>query len=773
MSVAASGSLREELPESLETLQTELESKYHVLAKDGDEDLAKAALQVVKDVFDMALEYEQLSHPHIQPFIVSTLEPPTISTRSTAKANGKHKANGTGEVEEDEAIDPDSVLPYTPLSGLTTEAMDIEQIWAQLELRNEGLVQVLKHVGPLEMDDEDSLGGSESSDEDDDDDEEDEDDLEDMTEEEFREMMLRGDLGDSDEDDGSDEEDGSGDDQVDFYDDGVEGDSDEEEDDEEEQDEADEDMNDEDLELGSESDDGLDLEGSEGLESNEDEEQDDDDDDGEDEDEEDLDEEGEDEPDDRALLFDEDEAGPSRPRTKKRHPTLDDDFFSIDDFNRQTEEAEAGQLSSGRLGGDEDEDEEELDEDIGGLMINGASDGNKDLMYSDFFAPPRGAARAKGQPSAKDKDRKVGKKGKGKQIVRFDEVEASENEDAEDEEEGREVMGRFKGDLFDDEDEEEETDGKDLSTHERQQLALAKQIAQLEQEAVGPKDWTLLGEATSRARPENSLLEEDLDFEQVAKVTPVVTEDTVKTLEELIKKRIIDNNFDSPVRVRAYEPTPFLPSRYFELQDTQSSKSLAQIYEDEYQAAAAGGKARDPRDEKLRVEHEAIDKLWEDICYKLDALSSLNFVPKQPKASITTLDNLPTTSLESALPPTSAVTTLLAPEELFAAPPTATNIARSEQTPEQAHAARNRRRKAQKGERKRLEEMAELYGKKPASGKSGIRAEKQKALEGLVKTGKGVTVVGKGSKNAAGDRGQKRGREEQKDRAEDGKRLKL
>jgi U3 small nucleolar RNA-associated protein MPP10 len=83
------------------------------------------------------------------------------------------------------------------------------------------------------------------------------------------------------------------------------------------------------------------------------------------------------------------------------------------------------------------------------------------------------------------------------------------------------------------------------------------------------------------------------------------------------------------VRVRAYEPTPFLPSRYFDLQDTQSSKSLAQIYEDEYQAAAVGGEVADLRDVKLHKEHEEIDKIWGEVCYKLDALSSLNFVPKQ------------------------------------------------------------------------------------------------------------------------------------------------
>jgi U3 small nucleolar RNA-associated protein MPP10 len=89
------------------------------------------------------------------------------------------------------------------------------------------------------------------------------------------------------------------------------------------------------------------------------------------------------------------------------------------------------------------------------------------------------------------------------------------------------------------------------------------------------------------------------------------------------------NDFNSTVRVRAYEPTPFLASRYFELQDKQSSKSLAEIYEEEYQSAQAGGKGVDPRDAKLKKDHQEIEDLWNDICYKLDALSSLNFVPKQ------------------------------------------------------------------------------------------------------------------------------------------------
>lgn len=45
------------------------------------------------------------------------------------------------------------------------------------------------------------------------------------------------------------------------------------------------------------------------------------------------------------------------------HPVLDDGFFSIDDFNRETEELEAKTHSKGRLDADDgdDEDGEEVD----------------------------------------------------------------------------------------------------------------------------------------------------------------------------------------------------------------------------------------------------------------------------------------------------------------------------------------------------------------------------------------------------------------------------
>lgn len=120
--------------------------------------------------------------------------------------------------------------------------------------------------------------------------------------------------------------------------------------------------------------------------------------------------------------------------------------------------------------------------------------------------------------------------------------------------------------------------------------------------------------------------------------------------------------------------------------------------------------------------------------------------------------------MESALPPTAAASTMLAPQELFAAPSSTDLVARSELTSEEAQKLRNKHRKHKKAERKKLGEMEELYGKKRKS----VREEKDEALKGLVKSGKGVTIVGKGKKEM--EKGKKRGAEQ---REQDGKRLKL
>lgn len=120
--------------------------------------------------------------------------------------------------------------------------------------------------------------------------------------------------------------------------------------------------------------------------------------------------------------------------------------------------------------------------------------------------------------------------------------------------------------------------------------------------------------------------------------------------------------------------------------------------------------------------------------------------------------------MESALPPTAAANTMLAPEEMFQPPTAVSLVSRSELTPEEKQQARARARKGKAATQKRLGDMADLYGKK----KKGAKAQKEEALKGLVKSGKGVTVVGKGDKERS--KVAKRGAEGDR---EDSKRLKL
>lgn len=211
-----------------------------------------------------------------------------------------------------------------------------------------------------------------------------------------------------------------------------------------------------------------------------------------------------------------------------------------------------------------------------------------------------------------------------------DEEEEGESTPDEDAEKTFDTIERTKEDLFTD----SSPPPSDLSTYAQRQLALREQISQLEAENVADKDWTMMGEATSRSRPLNSLLEEDLEFEHRNRVAKVITEEKVAEVEDIIKKRIVEGRYDDVVRRRAFDAKPFLPSRTFELQDVKSQQSLTQIYEDEYTAARAngeGGAVLDDRDGKLEKEHKELEAIWEGIADKLDALCNAHFTPKKVK----------------------------------------------------------------------------------------------------------------------------------------------
>lgn len=103
------------------------------------------------------------------------------------------------------------------------------------------------------------------------------------------------------------------------------------------------------------------------------------------------------------------------------------------------------------------------------------------------------------------------------------------------------------------------------------------------------------------------------------------------------------------------------------------------------------------------------------------------------------MSNLSTAALESALPTTVSTSSMLAPEEIFA-PSLSLPRARSELTPGEKRALRTKERKAKKKTRDALDKSVQRYG---MPGIKGVKKEKEKALKSVVKSGKGVTVVGK------------------------------
>lgn len=344
------------------------------------------------------------------------------------------------------------------------------------------------------------------------------------------------------------------------------------------------------------------------------------------------------------------------------------------------------------------------------------------------------------------------------------EVESEAGESAFDEEQQDQTARRFAGDLFEDDDasEGEGDSSAKLSAHDRRLAELQREISRLESENVGAKDWTLAGEASSRARPKDSLLEEDLEFEQSAKPTPTITIERTESLEELIKRRILEGRFDDVVPRRVVAQPEYKPD--FELSDRKSSRGLAEEYETDYQRRAEDGGEdgayKGESERRLEKDKAEVEELMNDLFDKLDALSNAHFVPKAPQGTITTLSNAPALTAESGLPTSVGETSQLAPQEVFnnregGRVNAILDGSQGSLTPEEKKRLHQRRKKEKKREheaREREQEAKKLNSQagKKVQGNSAVetRREKQDALKKLIGN-KGVSVVGKGGADAA------------------------
>ncbi|KAF6026960.1 MPHOSPH10 [Bugula neritina] len=199
------------------------------------------------------------------------------------------------------------------------------------------------------------------------------------------------------------------------------------------------------------------------------------------------------------------------------------------------------------------------------------------------------------------------------------------------------------------------------SQYETRKEKLAARIKAMEDKALSDQPWQLKGEVTARSRPENSLIQEAVEFDSNVAPVPTITMETTQSLEAIIIQRIKDKSFDDVERkVRLKDDSEKFKKR-IELDHEKSKMSLSAIYEQEYI------KLRDKEgdaEEKIDPAEEEIQKMMSSLFAKLDALSSFQYTPKPAPKEVKVISHLPSVVVEEVQPDTVADSARLAPEEI-------------------------------------------------------------------------------------------------------------
>lgn len=328
---------------------------------------------------------------------------------------------------------------------------------------------------------------------------------------------------------------------------------------------------------------------------------------------------------------------------------LEDRFFKINDLEKFLNEAEVQGLEPPKESAEDDDDEsldvenddeddedddedEETGKDFG--KGGGFDKSTKYSMYEDFFGGRK-------KPQSK------------KHFASDNEPEEMNSGDDDIE------MNSGDDEIHDSDQDAEQPTGKS-STHERQKEKIRKKIEQLEKENLETKSWIMQGEVTAARRPKNSALEVELDFVHNTRPAPVITEEVTSSLEDIIKRRIAEEQFDD------VQPKPTLPSsapkEQIKLDENKSEKGLAELYEAEY--VQRTGLASAPVSSSDALKNEAA-LLFKRLCLKLDALSHFQFTPKPVIEDMSIQANVPALAMEEIAPVAISEASMLAPEELF------------------------------------------------------------------------------------------------------------
>ena len=435
---------------------------------------------------------------------------------------------------------------------------------------------------------------------------------------------------------------------------------------------------------------------------------------------------------------------------------LNDGFFSIDDFNKQSQLLEKQDARNGETSDDDDDDElvdwhanpftpteeKNSDEDdcssLGSVSeddlrlmedeaLSTTQGDTNDIKYSDFFLPPN-------QVGSNEKTSSRPGLQSGLDGLQLD---------------PQRVFADVRRDLFDvdtvnGDTKLNSTGAHDMSktnpsSYEKQTVRIGQEIRRLEAANVTSKEWMLTGEVKAVERPFNSLIEEDVEFERIGRPVPVVTIETTEEIEEIIKRRIRSKEFDELTRrLPSSLNTEVAKRGRIELDDAKPKQSLAEIYETDHRRTVGP----DESDKGLKLVHSEINNHWGDICSQLDSLSNWQYKPKIPQVNISVITDVATITMEDARPTASQTVDAqgtLAPQEIYVPGndgklsgelvlKSGASMARDEETREE-HRRRRRRQKAKM--------------KKTGSGvsKRGQKGAEQQQLLSKLKSG-GVKIIG-------------------------------
>ena len=248
----------------------------------------------------------------------------------------------------------------------------------------------------------------------------------------------------------------------------------------------------------------------------------------------------------------------------------------------------------------------------------------------------------------------------------------------------------------------------------------AADIEALEQDHIvdpSERPWELRGEVQGKDRPRNSLLGLDATWDGVSKDPPPLDAAFGLKIEEVIKERVLAQNFDDIVPQTVVEQA-YRERRSGKVEDQddgalgQKSKlGLSEEYERDYVERQENGEKSDKP-----VRDEALDEKWRKLASRLDALSHFASPLERPALDeevVAARTKASAVQLEEATPAAHTSEEGLAPEEVRAKKRGREELQRSQEeaTRDERKAQRLAKKKARNAKRKKLRADARIVAK--------------------------------------------------------------